>query len=444
MAPSCILGYMQWSSARRLATALAFSTLAVLAALSPQYFPSIADAITRVTPHAYADEAAEKAALEAQIAASNAKLKLVQVQLDAAKAKLNSTSGQRKSLQGEVNRLEGQINQLELGIQEDELMSERLSYEIQSLNGDVVTLRETMKAKQNTIAALLVQVQKQEGLSPLISLLSANSLSETIRDASATKALQDQMRTDLASLRDIQENVLGKIDESDAKKTEAELRSLAAAAKRGIIADQQADRAKVLATTKNQESAYQQQVAALLSQQKQIAAETEALDAALRAKINKTLLPTSGKGVLGMPVNGRISQGYGATAFAATGYAGKWHNGIDIAAPIGTPIYAAADGTVVASGNQDAYCPRGAYGKFTVISHPNGLVTLYAHQSQMAVSSGQAVKRGQLIGYIGQTGYATGPHTHFTVYAASTFSMGGSKVCGPMPRGGDLNPMNYL
>lgn len=436
---------MQWSSARRIALALAFSTLAVLAALSPQYLPRLADAVLRVTPQAFADEAAEKAALEAQIAASNAKLRAVQVQLDAAKARLNSTSGQRKSLQSEVNRLEGQINQLELSIEEDELMSERLGYEIQALNGDVMTLRNKMKDKQATIAALLVQVQKAEGLSPLISLLSANSLSETVRDASASKALQDQMRADLASLRDIQENVLGKIDESDAKKTEAERRQIAAQAKRGIIADQQADKAKVLTSTKSQESAYQQQVAALQAQQRQIAAEIEAVDAALRAKINKSTLPTGGANVLAMPVlGGRISQGYGATAFAQTGYAGKRHNGIDIAAPIGTPIYAAAEGTVAAVGNQDAYCPRGAYGRFIAIRHPNGLVTLYAHLSQASVSPGQAVKRGDVIGYVGATGYATGPHLHFTVYAGSTFQIGATRVCGPGPQGGDVNPMSYL
>lgn len=435
---------MQWSSIRRILVASGFSALTVLAALSPQYLPRLGDAFARITPRALADEEAEKAALQAQIAASNAKLKAVQQQLDAAKAKLNSTTGQRKSLQAEVNRLEGQIDQLELGIQEDEITAERLGYEIKVLNGDVVTLKEKMKDKQSTIGALLVRMQKTEGTSPLISLLGADSLSDTIREASATKSLQDQMSADLASLRDIQENVLGKITESDAKKTEAEIRSEAAEAKRSIIADQQAERARVLASTKTAESAYQKQVAVLQEQQKKIAAEIEATDAALRAKINKSLLPTSGQGVLGRPVTGPITQGYGATSFAATGYAGKWHNGLDFGTPLGTPIYASADGTVSAVENQDAFCPRGAYGRFTTVTHTNGLVTLYAHQSKQAVSVGQAVKRGQVIGYTGMTGYATGPHLHFTVYAQSTFRIGATRVCGPGPQGGDLNPMNYL
>ncbi len=423
---------MSLSSARRLITVLATTSVLIAAIALPGSWTA---------PSAIADE---EAALRAQIEANNAKLKAVQAQLDAAKSRLNSTTGQRKSLQSEVSRLEGQINQLKLSIQEDQLMSQRLGYEIQVLNSDVNSLKSKMKDKQATIAALLVETQKQEGLSPLITLLAADSLSETIRDASASKALQDRMRTDLASLRDIQENVLSKIDLTDAKKTEAERRRIAALAKQEIIADQQADRAKVLAVTKNQESAYQKQVNDLLAEQKRIAAETEAIDAALRAKINKSTLPTSGPGVIGKPVAGPITQGYGATAFAKTGYAGKWHNGIDIGAAIGTPIYAAADGTVSGVHNQDAFCPRGAYGRFTTITHDNGLVSLYAHQSKQAVSVGQRVKRGDLIGYVGATGYATGPHLHFTIYSKDTFRIGATRVCGPGPQGGDLNPLNYL
>jgi murein DD-endopeptidase MepM/ murein hydrolase activator NlpD len=139
-----------------------------------------------------------------------------------------------------------------------------------------------------------------------------------------------------------------------------------------------------------------------------------------------------------------MTQGYGATAFAKNGYQGHWHNGVDLAASIGTPVLAAEDGEVVATGNQDAYCYRGAYGKFIVIKHNDNLVTLYGHLSKQIVVKGDVVKRGQVIGYSGMTGYATGPHLHFTVFAGPTFYMGPSKVCGPMPYGGDLNPLSYL
>jgi murein DD-endopeptidase MepM/ murein hydrolase activator NlpD len=79
-----------------------------------------------------------------------------------------------------------------------------------------------------------------------------------------------------------------------------------------------------------------------------------------------------------------------------------------------------------------------------VINHTNNLTTLYGHFSRLLVQKGDTVTRGQIIGYSGETGFATGPHLHFTVYAQSTFYMGQSKTCGPMPYGGDLNPTGYL
>ena len=94
--------------------------------------------------------------------------------------------------------------------------------------------------------------------------------------------------------------------------------------------------------------------------------------------------------------------------------------------------------------NQDSYCYKGAYGKVVVINHTNNLTTLYGHLSRYIVAKGDIVQKGQVIGYSGKTGYATGPHLHFTVFAQPTFYVGPSRTCGPMPFGGDLNPQRYL
>ena len=85
------------------------------------------------------------------------------------------------------------------------------------------------------------------------------------------------------------------------------------------------------------------------------------------------------------------------------------HEGIDLGAAYGTPIAAAAAGTVIYAGWMEGY------GNLTVIDHGGGLATAYGHQSRIAVGIGQTVAQGDIIGYVGSTGHSTGPHLHFEV-----------------------------
>jgi murein DD-endopeptidase MepM/ murein hydrolase activator NlpD len=85
------------------------------------------------------------------------------------------------------------------------------------------------------------------------------------------------------------------------------------------------------------------------------------------------------------------------------------HEGIDIAVPTGTPVVAAASGTVIVAGW------LGGYGNLVVVDHGNGIATAYGHNTSVTVGVGQAVAQGQLIAYAGSTGHSTGPHVHFEV-----------------------------
>lgn len=93
---------------------------------------------------------------------------------------------------------------------------------------------------------------------------------------------------------------------------------------------------------------------------------------------------------------------------------GPGGRGIDMAAPTGTPIVAAASGTVLLS--KGGY--SGGYGEMIVIQHANGTKTLYAHMSKRATTTGAKVSQGETIGYVGSTGRSTGPHLHFEVQGA--------------------------
>lgn len=100
----------------------------------------------------------------------------------------------------------------------------------------------------------------------------------------------------------------------------------------------------------------------------------------------------------------------------------KWHNGVDFAAGSGTAIYATKSGTVTSA------CYNEAYGNMVTINHADGYSSLYGHMTNYIVSAGDYVTQGQTIGYVGSTGWSTGPHLHFTIYY----------------NGADVNPMNYV
>ncbi|GAB4301054.1 MAG: hypothetical protein Fur0025_41070 [Oscillatoriaceae cyanobacterium] len=117
------------------------------------------------------------------------------------------------------------------------------------------------------------------------------------------------------------------------------------------------------------------------------------------------------------PAQGALTSGYGWRW-------GRMHKGIDIAAPIGTPIYAAAPGKVTFAGWNE-----GGYGNLVEIEHPDGSLTIYAHNNRIVVQEGQEVDQGDQVAEMGSTGFSTGPHLHFEIHPAGQ---------------GAVNPMAYL
>lgn len=113
----------------------------------------------------------------------------------------------------------------------------------------------------------------------------------------------------------------------------------------------------------------------------------------------------------GMPTRGRVTSYYGTRRHPIT-RRNQMHEGIDLAAPTGTPIVATADGVVMFSGS------RAGYGRTVIINHGYGFRTLYGHASKIIVRVGQQVKHGQVIAYVGSTGVSTGSHLHYEVHVS--------------------------
>jgi murein DD-endopeptidase MepM/ murein hydrolase activator NlpD len=179
-----------------------------------------------------------------------------------------------------------------------------------------------------------------------------------------------------------------------------------------VRTQQQRDARDQLLASKSQLSGKRarQQTALKLTRKQEHTLETEAqalaaADAQVRGQLAAAQSATdstpSAAGLI-WPVNGPVVSPFGYRW-------GRLHAGIDIAVPYGTPIHAAAAGTVVLAGWV------GGYGNYTCVDHGGGLATCYAHQSSYAVSQGASVGQGQVIGYVGCTGHCFGPHLHFEV-----------------------------
>lgn len=165
------------------------------------------------------------------------------------------------------------------------------------------------------------------------------------------------------------------------------------------------------------------QRAAYEAAERRLAADSRRISAMIRTLIasRRQFSVVQGSGRMAMPVDGRFSSSFGPR-FHPIFRVRRMHTGMDIAAPSGSAIRAADDGTVLFAGWY------GGYGRCVVISHGGELSTLYGHASRLYVSAGQAVQKGQPIAAVGSTGFATGPHLHFEVRV----------------NGAPVNPLSYL
>ena len=188
----------------------------------------------------------------------------------------------------------------------------------------------------------------------------------------------------------------------------------------GLYAQQQA----ALANAASIEQTYNGKVADLGAQKAQLEEDYQAASAEIAAALaarqrrgRRTATARSSGRSPGAPIN----SGFGYRTDPVTGTQ-AFHSGVDFGASCGTPIRAAGSGKVLSAG------PNSGYGNATVINHGGGLATLYGHQSAFAVSAGQVVTQGQVIGYVGSTGKSTGCHLHFEVRV----------------NGNPVNPLGYL
>jgi murein DD-endopeptidase MepM/ murein hydrolase activator NlpD len=288
-------------------------------------------------------------------------------------------------------------------------LNELFAFETQRLN----FLRREYQRVLNMLNRRLIDIYESHSPSTFEVLLNSNSIQEAVDELHYLHAiaLQDKKIThDVAVAREAMRAMREKTNKVRVV-VKAETQAVA------VRTQQQRDvRDRLLAsqhTLAGARARKQHALTATKAQEADWIAEANALaaeDARVRSQLANVQSATdttpSASGLI-WPVNGPVVSPFGMRW-------GRLHAGIDIAVPSGTPIHAAASGTVALAGWV------GGYGNYTCIDHGGGLATCYAHQSSIGVSVGQHVVQGQVIGLVGCTGHCFGPHLHFEVRVNGT------------------------
>jgi len=328
-------------------------------------------------------------------------------------SQISAISTRIRNLEGNVSAAEAKLAplQAELVVHQRKLDAITDVYRRQALRLEAAQGQYEIVAKRLGRRLILLY---QEGRPDVVSVVfSSTSISDAVKQI---EYLQDITLNDESIAQRVNEV---RIHFAAVKKRTGKIRAIVADEMRTIAA-QTAEAQRVrdglvstrdaLASTRSKESRI---LAGVRESKQQWLADVAALQAGsaaiaerIRAAGSSSSATPSAAGLI-WPVSGVLTSTFGMRW-------GRMHEGIDIGAPEGTPIYAATGGTVIYAGWE------GGYGNLTVIDHGNGLSTAYGHQSQIAVSNGQVVARGQAIGYVGNTGHSFGPHLHFEVRVNGT------------------------
>lgn len=404
---------------------------------------------------AFAQTAAE---IQQQINEQNSQIAELNREIAQFQTQLNATTQQKNTLQNKVNQLDLQRKKLTSQINVTQKQINTTQLQIQQLEAGIEVKEGSISVNEAGLAESIRRLQQADDRPLALVVLSSDTVTDAWQDVDASLVLADAVREDIVTLSAEKQELTTTKATTESKKKEHEQFKRTLVTQQGSLDATRKAQAELLAETKSQESTYQSILAKKKAQQASFEAALQDLQSKLQYTVNPDQITTAGKGVLRWPIDiVRVTQNFGNTAFAMAGaYNGKGHNGIDLAAQIGTPLKAALSGVVIGTGNTDTVRGCYSFGKWVMIKHSNGLSTMYAHLSQISVSSGQSVGTGQLIGYSGETGYATGPHLHFGVYVSSAtqiITLGSATksatacsnaVMPVVPLSGYLNPMNYL
>jgi len=393
---------------------------------------------------------AEEPSVTEMTAAQKKALEKKQDQKDALDARIKALlqiialkNRQGATLNDQIQSLQAQANKLQLEIDFNQQKLEDLGESIIQLSSRIAE-KETLMNSQRQILSELMRLYYSDYSDTATTLVfSSQETLSFFNQENWTTEVSNKISELLDSIKTLRESLVNERTTLEEKKKEADTLQTQLSARNEYLESTKDNKAYLLAKTQAEVDKYDNLVDDLQRQRDEIESEIEELEAGKLDGLNLKDMPSFQKSLLAYPLKKfTVSQGYGKTKFSKSAYKSGKHNGIDFAAPTGTSIYTSLGGKVVGVGNNGRY----AYGKWVAIDHGNGLITLYGHMSSQSVSKGEKVGAGEKIGAVGNTGYSTGPHVHFSVFSAKSFELVQSKVVKNLwiPIGATVNPSVYL
>ncbi len=372
-----------------------------------------------VVPHAQGADQADIDAIKKTIEQRSGQIDQLNKEIKLLDTQIQAKTVEASSLKGAIGTLDATKSKLtkELDVTQHKVGATSLT--IEQLSGEIKEKELKIERSKLALADSLRSMNQAESASLVESVLSNSSVSDVWNEIETLTRFQIGLREHMTDVETLKTQLSHKQSESETQKKsllglKAELED-----RKKIVEVNKAEKAKLLSTTQSQEATYRKQLEEKKKLADAFAKEIMSYEGQLKLLIDPKSYPTAGKGILAWPLeNVLITQNFGNTSFAQSGaYNGSGHNGVDFRASPGTKVLAAQSGTVAGTGNTDLVRGCYSYGQWVLINHPNGLSTLYAHLSLTKVTTGQKVNAGDIIGYSGNTGYSTGPHLHFGVYA---------------------------
>ena len=343
------------------------------------------------------------------------------------RAKKNRVSAELKATKRKANAVVGDIHEVDARLGKIKSDLDQTTDDLEANKHEELSLKDSLAAAEKRRLAQREQIRRRlrsiylQGQGTVLSVIvGSKSVGDLITRQGFLSSIAGKDRELFDSYTALQHDIDQKVKQQTAVVKRINRLVVNQQTQKANLEDTREEKGEILDSLRLKQSELKKMLAQFAADEAEVAAEIAAYRRRTEAAGASAQVPTYHGGFI-RPVPGRITSGFGMRYHPVLHFT-RMHTGIDFGSPYGTPIHAVANGRVVSAWY------GGGYGNRIIIDHGGGIMTLYGHCSRLMVNDGQSIRQGQVIGAVGSSGLATGPHLHFEVWR----------------NGARVNPIGYL